>query len=90
MTTMKANTTFTGPKGQIKEGQVVDISPRIAESWERQGIASPVGGKKKSVKDKALHTENTPSLKSEGNDDPGKSDQGKEPDTSGGTPPTAE
>lgn len=71
MTTMKATKKFTGPKGVIQEGQIVDVNPQIAASWQRQGIATPVGSKRKSVKDKMLHNEKTEDLGSGGNDDPG-------------------
>lgn len=61
---MQAKKTFEGPKGQIKTGQIVDVNDKIAQSWERQGLAEIFTGQQKTLSNKMKDPDNQPNVAS--------------------------
>lgn len=41
MVMMQADQDFTGPRGKVKQGDVVDVSPKVAARWIENGLAHP-------------------------------------------------
>lgn len=41
MVMMQADQDFTGPRGAVKQGDVVDVSPKVAARWVETGLAHP-------------------------------------------------